>query len=84
MLVLTFGHVSRASVNIFWIGMAENDATARGVHFRSVLEIKTLIHFINFAKALSNVNRKHTQKYEVIRIPRRYKKLYSKSRYKII
>ena len=55
---LTFGHVSLASVNIFWIGVAENDATVRGVHFRNVLAIETLFYFRNFAKTLSIINRK--------------------------
>ena len=30
-------------MNNFWIGVAENHATVRGVHFRNVLAIKTFI-----------------------------------------
>ena len=45
-------------MNIFWIGVAENDATVRGVHFRNVLAIETLFYFRNFAKTLSIINRK--------------------------
>ena len=45
-------------MNIFWIGVAENDTTVRGVHFRNVLAIETLFYFRNFAKTLSIINRK--------------------------
>ena len=45
-------------MNIFWVGVAENYATVRGVHFRNVLAIETLFYFRNFVKTLSIINRK--------------------------
>ena len=44
--------ITLASVNIFWVWTAENEATRQGVRFCYVLSFRILLHFKMFTEML--------------------------------